>query len=550
MAANRWCLPAAAALALLLHAAPPAAAQPAAFVDALIAFHSALFGTYGDEGVEVAAALDRMTAALDAWERAQSETSADLRRRGTAPADRALFHAEHQQLEAAISAMLEAIAAEPSRAPLHIYLGRLHDAVGNRAEAAAAFDAARALDPADPVAAYLVGLHLMERAAVDAAQDAMVPLVATLLQAADRRGPRPAPKPILPHFALVDDLSAPTRVFAPPAYEEGFTHLTNRRFREAIASFRAAVARDPLVSDPAGRSERVRGGIAALRARRGAAAIEQLEAAVREYPASSEARRVLGVAYRASGRLPEAAASFEQAVALAPEDERARVALGSTLTEAGKLDEAERVLRDTIVRLPTSGEARWALSEVYERLDRVDEAVRVLEEAASLIVVAGKAHLYWRIAEMAHGYHRDHARVIDFLTRRIRLVPNEPLAHKALGLAYSRAGRDDEALLELLMATLLGHEDAEMMTAIGQIHLRRDCLDSACLGRAEVALSRAVALDPAFAEARYALARALQRLGRAAEAAGHLEAFDKLRQKAFDDQRRTFERESGPPAPR
>jgi tetratricopeptide (TPR) repeat protein len=546
MAAKTWSSPPPAILALVmgvvLGAATPAAsqtgAQPAAFVDALIAFHSALFGTYGDEGAEVTAALDRMAAALDGWERAQSGRDAELQRAGTAtPAVRALFYAGHQQLEAAISAMREAIAAEPSRAPLHIYLGRLHDALGQRAEAAAAFNAARALDSSDPLAAYLTGLQLMERAAVDD-RDAISPLVDTLMQAAGRRGPRPVP-PVVPHFALVNDLSAATRVFAPPAYVEGFTHITNRRFRDAIAAFRAAAARDPLLSDPAGKSERVRSGIAALRARRGAAAIEQLEAAVREYPVSSEARRVLGVAYRATGRLPEAAASFEQAVTLAPADERSRVALGSTLIEAGRLDEAVRVLRDTIVRLPASGEARWALSLAYERLDRGDDAIRALEEAASLIVVAGKAHLYFRIAQMVHGYYRDHARVIDLLTKRVRLVPNEAHAHKDLGLALGRAGRDDGALLELLMATLLGHEDAEMLTTIGQIHLRQDRP-----ARAEAALVRAVALDPAFAEARYALARTLQRLGRTAEAAEQLEAFDRLRQAAFEEQRRTFERES------
>jgi tetratricopeptide (TPR) repeat protein len=553
MAATQWAFPGAATLALVmgtvLCTATPAAtqtaaqpaAEPAAFVDALIAFHSALFGTYGDEGTEVTAALDRMVVALDAWERAQAQMDAELGRGGTAaPVVRALFYAGHHQLEAAILATREAIAAEPSRAPLHVYLGRLHDALGQRAEAAAAFDAARSLDPSDPLAAYLAGLHLIERAVTDGGEDALARVVATLMRAVDRRGPRP----VVPHFALIDDLAAPTRVFAPPAYEQGFTDITRRRFREAIASFRAALAQDPLVSDPAGKSERVRGGIAALRARRGAAAIEQLEAAVREFPGSSEARRVLGIAYRAAGRLPEAAASFEQAVTLAPADERARVALGSTLAEASKLDEAERVLLDTIVRLPASGEARWALALVYERLDRGDEAIRVLEQAASLIVVAGKASLYWRIAQMVHGYHRDHARVIELAARRVRLMPNEPHAHKDLGLAYSRAGRDNEALLELLMATLLGHEDAEMLTAIGQIHLRQECEGSGCLARAEAALLRAVSLDPGFAEARYALARTLQRLGRAAEAAEHLSAFDRLRQAAFDEQRRTFERES------
>ncbi|MNC86758.1 Beta-barrel assembly-enhancing protease [compost metagenome] len=140
---------------------------------------------------------------------------------------------------------------------------------------------------------------------------------------------------------------------------------------------------------------------------------------------------------------------------------------------------------------------------------------------------------------MAHGYHRDHARVIAILTRRVRLVPNEPHAHKDLGLAYARAGRDDEALLELLMAGVLGHEDAEMLTAIGQIHLSAGRLD-----RAVAALQRAVTLDSGSAETRYAFARTLQRLGRTAEAAVQLEAFERLRARAFDEQRQEFERES------
>ena len=535
MAANAWSRPAAATLAMVLCVAAPARAQKNAFVDALIDFHSALFGTWGDEGPLVSAALDRMTAALDAWEREQGQAVADQDRR--TPADRALLHAEHLQFEAALAAMKEAVAAEPSRAPLHVYLGRLHDALGQRAEAAAAFTTARALDPTDPVAAYLVGLNLMERVAGDGGQMGLAPVLATLMQAADRRGPRP----LVPHFVLIEDLSAPARVFAPPAYENGFALISKRQFREAVAVFRAALASDPLVTDPAARSEGLRTGVAALRARNGAAAIDRLQAVVREYPDSSEARRVLGVAYRAARRLPEATASFEAAVARAPADERARVALGSTLYEARQLDEAERVLRDTIGRLPSSGEARWALAPVYEDLHRAAEAINTLDETASLIVVAGKAHLYWRIAQLVHLYTRDHARVIDILTRRVRLVPNEPHAHKDLGLAYARAGRDDESLAELLMTTLLGVEDVETLTAIGQIHLRQGRLD-----RAETSLLRAVTLDPASAETRYALAQTLRRRGREAEASEQLAAFEKLRQAVLDEQRRKFERESRP----
>ena len=531
---------AAVSLTIVISAPTSAAAQKLAFVDAFVAFHSALFGTYGDEGPEVTAALARMSASLDVWEQSRREAEAELRARPTpAPFDRALFYADARQFDAAIAAMRDAVATEPASVPLHVYLGRLYEAVGQQAEAATAFQTARTLDPSDPVVAYLIGLQVSETAGADDSdrQAALQPLLATLMRAHD--GPGLASKRPLPQFALIDDLSAPTRVFAPAAYASGFALAVQGRFREAIEVFRVSVAQDPLVIDPAGRSANLLRGIAALRQRRGPPAAEALEAVVREYPSSAEAHRVLGIVYRAAGRLPESIARFEEAVRLAPGDERARVALGTALTEAGRLEDAERALRDAVVRLPASGEARWALADVYERQDRGHDAIRVLEESASLIVVAGKVHLYWRIARIAYAQHRDHRRVIDVLTQRMRLVPNEPHAHKDLGLAYSRAGRDEEALLELLMTGLLGYEDAETLTAIGQIYLNQNRLE-----RAEAALVRAVSLDPAFAHARYALGRTLQRLGRAAEAGEQMKAFDRLRAAAFEEQRLKYEREA------
>ena len=118
----------------------------------------------------------------------------------------------------------------------------------------------------------------------------------------------------------------------------------------------------------------------------------------------------------------------------------------------------------------------------------------------------------------------------------IRLVPNEANGHKDLGLAHYRAGRDDEAAIELLMMALLGKEDGEALGALGQIHF-----DAGRLDRAESALRRAVALDPTRAQARYVLARTLLRLGHNTEAHEHLAAFEQLRVRAFDEQRRKFD---------
>jgi tetratricopeptide (TPR) repeat protein len=528
-------------LALLVAAPSAALAQRDTFADALVEFHSALFGTYGDEGPAVMSALDRMAASLDEWERTNARWEAELRARPAASAaEWALLHTGSQQLERAIDSTRQAIAAEPPRASLHVFLGRLYDTIGRRADAAAAFEAARRLDPADPIAAYFSALHAAERHDPDAGGDTaagMQPRVATMMAAYDDA--RRAERPRIPEFALVRDLSAKTRVFAPAAYDRGFALIRDARFRDAIASFRDTAAGDPLVNDPATRTGRGLRGIAALRERRGTEALEHLAAAVREHPSSSEAHRVLGVVYRALGRLDESIAAFEKAASLAPSDERAVVALGSALTDAGRLEEAARVLDAALARLPRSGEARWALSLVFERLDRPVDALRVLDDAASLIVVAGKAHLYWRIAELAHAYHRDHARVTAVLAERVYLAPNEPHVHKDLGMAYSRAGRDDEALLALLMAAVLGHEDAETLTAIGQIHLTQDRLD-----RALAALERAVALDPASSTSRYVLARTLQRLGRTADADEQLRVFDTLRAEAFAKQRHEYERDA------
>jgi tetratricopeptide (TPR) repeat protein len=450
-----------------------AAAQKDIFVDAYVAFHSALAGTYGDEGRSVSAELDRMSAALDGWERSSRAAESDLKSHpNTTPAELALLYADTQQLDLAINAITSAIAAEPPRAATYIYLGRLHAAAGRSAEALAAFKRARAIDPTDPRAAYLLATRIAENGVDETPQS----LAATLLAAAERSG---GPRVSFPDFALVDDLAAPTPVFAPPAYAEGFASMARRDFRSALTAFRTASARDPLVSDPAAHSPEVQMGVAALRARQGAAAVQHAEAAVALFPMSSEAHRVLGIVYRAVGRTNDSVKQFEAAVRLAPNDERSRLGLGVTLADANRLQDASQTLRETIAELPASGSARWVLADVYEKLERGADAIPVLESAAELAAVAGRVHLYWRIAQLAHGYHRDHERVIRVLTRRASLVPNNPHGHKDLGLAYVRAGRDDEALIELLMASLLGLDDGETLTAIGQIHLTAGRLDRA-----------------------------------------------------------------------
>ena len=216
---------------------------------------------------------------------------------------------------------------------------------------------------------------------------------------------------------------------------------------------------------------------------------------------------------------------------------------GQSFYEERRFEDAERELKATLRVLRSSGAARWALADVLEKRSRGTDAIALLEEAAALPVVAGRVHLLWRTAQIAHGYYRDVEYVVRVVSERTRLVPNEPHAHKDLGLAYYRGGRDDEAAIELLMMTLLGHEDGESLGAIGEIHFNAGRLEDA-----EAALQRAAVLDPNRIQVRYVLARTLQQLGRNKEAVEQFAVYEKLRSIEFEEQRVQFERGINAPA--
>jgi tetratricopeptide (TPR) repeat protein len=93
--------------------------------------------------------------------------------------------------------------------------------------------------------------------------------------------------------------------------------------------------------------------------------------------------------------------------------------------------------------------------------------------------------------------------------------------------------RADEALAEFVAALLIDPHDAVAHAGIGQIHLHagRDA-------DAVAALQRATDLTPADSETRYALASALQRLGRSEEAAQHFARVEQAQRQTLTDRRR------------
>ena len=119
-----------ATVSLLAVAPATATAQKDVFVDAFIALHSALPGTYGDEGPQVTKEFARLAAAFAAWNRSADAAELELKKRSASPGE-----------------LRRAVSLDPGRIQARYMLARTLQRLGRDQEAneqLAAFDKLRA----------------------------------------------------------------------------------------------------------------------------------------------------------------------------------------------------------------------------------------------------------------------------------------------------------------------------------------------------------------------------------------------------------------------
>jgi tetratricopeptide (TPR) repeat protein len=225
-----------------------------------------------------------------------------------------------------------------------------------------------------------------------------------------------------------------------------------------------------------------------------------------------------------------ATAAAERAVA----DERGRLAAADARVAAGDQAAARQTLIDAAGAPPRSLQASWRLGTLLQSLGDQRGAVEALEAAASGPVV-GAAPL-WATVGRLHHLLLDLDAAAAAYGRRVALQPNDSEGHCDLADVYR--ARDDlaAATVEALTAALLDPKNARAYAMVGQL--------DAAAGRDNDALPmlrKAVELAPADGEARYALSRALLRLGRRDEAQRELEVFQQLQSRAMEAERRRFE---------
>jgi tetratricopeptide (TPR) repeat protein len=527
--------------ALVLVALVPsaAAAQQAAFVQALSELTAAIAGTYGDEGTLVRPAIDRMSAALTAWDR-EIEAAESALRNTPANAPRSAvverhvslgrMYADRGRLADALAEFDAAGRLAPARADVQVLRGLTLQEQGIPKETIGAFGRARALDPDNPVIAYYLFHEAALRgnaSAVREASEALAAAYPSLLQAKPPTMGAPFTR-----LAPLPSVAAGPPILPPAAYSEAFRHMGRGQFERAIAEFRSAAAGDPLIAHPAATSGLIGRASGALRLGHVTDAQSLLEESGPPQD-SSEAYRVLGLVYWAAAKYDRSMASLTNAISIYPRDERARLTLARVLNAAGRDGDAERALHETVRLLPDSVLAHWWLTLAYEQLHRPVEARQEVEQVAAAAVF-GVGQLHAAIGRFALDAV-DNPAAIDAFASGVSANPNDPAMHRLLANTLLQQDRADEAFAEFVAVLLIDPLDAAAHAGVGRIYLQAgrdaDAVD---------ALRRATDLAPADSETRYALASALERLGRSEEAAQHFARVEQAQRQTLADRRREF----------
>ena len=526
-------------LVALLAVPSTAVAQRDEFFSALVTFQKSLAGLYGDEGPALPAQLDAMSTALVRWdgEIRDAETQSRSRLQAADAQTKLQIHTllaslylERGRFRDAVREFDEDLSIDPQRASFHRFKGQALQAMSRPAEAADAFRATWLLDPADPQNAYRLIAHRSAQTTPREIERALETLANVERELIRRERPR-ASAPFTNVAGIIDDAGG-AMAFVPAAYASGFAFILQGELDRGLTAFRGAIAGDPLVADPASRSEPMSRGIVALRQGLVAAAIEQFEAAVARASGSSEAHRILGTAYSIAGDIARSVQHLREAGRLNPRDERSWLALAHTLDEVGRSAEAEDVLRKAVAELPNSGALHWRLSTTAEKRQHGDDAdLALIAQADRIVLLVGRGELYGALARLAQ-LHLDYEKAVRLLEQAVAITPNNAAAHKALGRADVENGRETEGYAELVIALLLDPDDVETLTNLGRLHLT-----AGRSARAVEALERAVGLAPTNGLAVHALADALLRAGRSDEGKQHLEEAERLQTRAIEEER-------------
>lgn len=169
-------------------------------------------------------------------------------------------------------------------------------------------------------------------------------------------------------------------------------------------------------------------------------------------PTSIQARRLEAEAYESQGKWDEAAGLYRGILRQNPKEFGVHYRLGQVLLskagESGPVDEARAELLKELEVNPRDSAAEFVLGELARRAGNWDEAARHFSRASQVDAEFAEAYL---ALGMSLTSAVKFAEAVAPLETYVKMVPDDPLGHYQLALAYGRTGNREGAVREMVL---------------------------------------------------------------------------------------------------
>lgn len=240
----------------------------------------------------------------------------------------------------------------------------------------------------------------------------------------------------------------------------------------------------------------------------------ELEAALRDLreatdidPVAPRPLELLGDVNVAMGRPDRGIERYERYIALDERNARVLYKLGVARYRAGLIATAAEPLRQALQLDPALSEAHYMLGLVQRDQNRLAPAKASLQQA--LKMNPGNAAMREALADVL-ALEGEHSKAIEQLEALAALDPSRPSRWIAVGLAQSRAGREDAAVVTLSRAVDRFPDASQAYAALGHVWLSsaQSRGDRVALKKAVEALTKAATRSDASSETLAELGRA------------------------------------------
>lgn len=172
--------------------------------------------------------------------------------------------------------------------------------------------------------------------------------------------------------------------------------------------------------------------------------IRLLEKVLELDPGHLKARMHLGRTYHQQNMRSKALRQFEAVVARDPRYAWARYHLAAVYLDAGKFREALQALRQEVENHPDAGQARLELADLLLQLGKPKLALSQLTAVSPESQTVSLPDLHFGLAKV---YRRlgQLDKAIAATRQSIRLLPDNPVAHRLLARLYRDAGQSEQA---------------------------------------------------------------------------------------------------------